>query len=530
MTKINNITTPKQLITSNQQSGEATSSIMSPGTQRILTAEQVIAHIDELNVGKLDLSLLPRSELMRLQRLLTPKMTKYIPHTPTPKQAAFLLLDCKEAFYGGAAGGGKSDALLMGGLQYVDIKGYAGIIFRKTYADLTKPGALIDRSREWLAPFVENGECRWDDKNKKWDFLKRYGRHSEIWSILQFGYLETDKDRLNYQGGEYQFIGFDEVTHMSEICYTYMFSRLRRLKNVQIPLRVRAASNPPEDDSGEWVYHRFVDPEKRKKDVVFIPAGMDDNPYLDRETYEQSLDELDPVTRAKLKEGSWTVVRKGNMFKRDWFEAVDHPPLYRRRIRFWDMAASDPTKNSKNKKSSDPDYTVGFLLSEAQGIFYIEDIIRVRKRPAITEQIQKITCRADGYWTIIREEQEPGSSGLTAIDFKARGIFKGYNYAGVRSTGNKITRAEGVSAAAERGQIKYVRNCRNIDAFFNEAEQFPGGNHDDMVDGLSGGFAELGLLPDESIPLAITNDEGSYWIDEDGALGGNYYGGIGRSV
>ena len=61
-------------------------------------------------------------DLVTLQKLLTPKTTKYIPHVPTPKQSAFLLLNCKEAFYGGAAGGGKSDALLMCGLQYVDVK------------------------------------------------------------------------------------------------------------------------------------------------------------------------------------------------------------------------------------------------------------------------------------------------------------------------------------------------------------------------------------------------------------------------
>jgi predicted phage terminase large subunit-like protein len=250
---------------------------------------------------------------------------------------------------------------------------------------------------------------------------------------------------------------------------------------------------------------------------------MNDNPYLDVEQYRESLQELDPVTRARLEEGNWIIKRKGNMFKRGWFEVVDKPPQYRRRIRFWDMAATDPEKAKKKNKSNEPDYTVGFLMSEAQGIFYIEDILRVRKRPADTEALQKNTMLTDGYSTMIREEQEPGSSGLSTIDMKARTVFLGYNYAGVRSTGSKVTRAMGASAAAERGQIKIVRGCRNMGAFFDEAEGFPGGLHDDMVDGLSGSYAELGQLPKETLPMAIESDEGCYWAEEDDLASG-YFG------
>lgn len=415
-----------------------------------------------------------------------------------------------------------SDCLLMGGLQYVDVKGYAGIIFRKTYADLVKPGALIDRAKEWLFRFPD---VRWDEKNKKFDFMKKYGPHNEIWSILQFGYMETENDRFNYQGGEYQYIGFDELTHILPKCYQYMFSRLRRLKGVQIPLRVRSASNPPEDDMGLWVKTRFID-EGPSKGRIFVPASMNDNPYLDVAQYRESLSELDPVSRARLEEGNWDIVRKGNMFKREWFEIVDEAPAFRRRIRFWDMAASDPTK-ARKKRSNDPDYTVGFLMSEANGIFYIEDILRVRKRPADTERIQNATKITDGYGTIIREEQEPGSSGLSTIDFKARTIFKGYTYAGVKSTGSKVQRAMGFSAAAERGQVKVLRGCRNIEHFFNEAEQFPGGMHDDTVDAGSGAFAELRLLPREVTPIAITSDSGSYWISDEDVIGGSYYRSMG---
>ena len=434
----------------------------------------------------IDVSNLAVKEKNQLRTLLTPKITKYIPHVPTTKQTAFLLLDCREAFYGGAAGGGKSDSLLMCGLQYVDVKGYSGIIFRKTYADLVKPGALIDRAKEWLTP---HKEVKWNEKEKKFEFYTDASR-KELVSILQFGYLENINDKYNYQGGEYQFIGFDELTHIDAASYEYMFSRLRRLKSVDIPLRVRSASNPPDNDNGLWVKKRFID-EGREKGRIFISAKLDDNPYLDKEEYEKSLEELDPVTRARLRDGDWEVVRKGNMFKREWFQAVTELPQYRKRCRWWDMAATDVNAAARKNKSSDPDYTVGFLLSEYKGVYYIEDIIRERLSPEGTQKLQEDTARIDGRATIIREEQEPGSSGITLCEIKKNTIFKGYSYEAIKSTGNKTSRAAAASAAAERGQIKFLAGCRHIEDFFNEMESFPDSIHDDMVDGLSGAFTSL---------------------------------------
>src|SRR5438105_15864341 len=99
---------------------------------------------------------------------LFPSLAKYVPHDPAnnPKQVAFLLLPVKEAFYGGAAGGGKSDALLAAALQYVEIPGYAAILFRRTYADLALPGALMDRSHAWL----KGTDVKWKNDTKTWSF------------------------------------------------------------------------------------------------------------------------------------------------------------------------------------------------------------------------------------------------------------------------------------------------------------------------------------------------------------------------
>src|SRR3954453_8596558 len=79
------------------------------------------------------------------------KWTNYIPHAPTEKQhAALWPIDVEEILYGGQAGGGKSDWLLMGALQYVDEPGYAALLLRKSYPDLSKPGAIMSRFKEWM--------------------------------------------------------------------------------------------------------------------------------------------------------------------------------------------------------------------------------------------------------------------------------------------------------------------------------------------------------------------------------------------
>lgn len=81
---------------------------------------------------------------------LQPKESLYCPEQASITQKVFLRTYGLEALFGGAAGGGKSSALLMSALQYVDVPGYSAILFRRTYADLSLPGALMDRFREWM--------------------------------------------------------------------------------------------------------------------------------------------------------------------------------------------------------------------------------------------------------------------------------------------------------------------------------------------------------------------------------------------
>ncbi len=244
------------------------------------------------------------SEALALELDRKESSTSFVPHAPHPKQAEFLELDCLEALYGGAAGGGKSDALLMAALQYAHVPGYSAILFRRTYTDLSLPGAIMDRSHEWLSGTA----AKWNDRDKTWLFPSG--------ATLTFGYLDGPRDHVRYQGAEFQFIGFDELTQFLERQYTYLFSRLRRARGILAPLRMRAASNPG-DIGHEWVKRRFLDaPEER----AFVPATLEDNPSLDALEYEQALSKLDPVTQQQLRWGKWVRDTTGLVYS-SWNDA-----------------------------------------------------------------------------------------------------------------------------------------------------------------------------------------------------------------
>jgi hypothetical protein len=219
----------------------------------------------------------------------------FSPQKPTIKQAEFLGLDCKEALYGGAAGGGKSSALLMGALQHVNVRGYSALLLRKSFRDLDQPEALIPRSHEWL----DGTGAKWNEQKKRWTFPSG--------ATLTFGYCETYADVQQYQGAAFQYVGVDELTQWEERTYRYLLSRLRRPKDPKnplssVPLRARAGANPG-GIGHKWVGKRFIestDPQRR-----FVPALLDDNPHLDAESYIEQLDLLDETTRQQLRFGKW---------------------------------------------------------------------------------------------------------------------------------------------------------------------------------------------------------------------------------
>lgn len=412
-----------------------------------------------------------------VRQAFTPRMTRYItralPLGLTEKQSAFLTLPHLEAMYGGAAGGGKSIALLAGALQWVDQPDYAALILRRTFPDLTKPGALINRSKRWL----RGSDAVWNGSSHTWTFPNN--------AKLVFGHMANPGDEEQYQGSEWDYIAFDEASQFTLGMYLYMFSRLRRVVGSLILPRLRAASNPG-GIGHEWVKQRFIT-EGFRNGRVFIPATLEDNPHLDAKLYEISLAQLPPTLRLRMRYGDWNASGDGSVFKREWFQIVKDVPAGAKRVRAWDFAATEP------KKGKEPDWTVGIKVAEYKGQFFIEHVRRMQVSPKTLEDSVKLQAYEDGINVPVYLEQEPGSSGVIVIDHFVRDVLKGFTTYGERSTGPKAARAQPVASAAEARNIFIVEGPWVSD-LLNELEAFkPGGEyaHDDQVDALSLAYSKL---------------------------------------
>lgn len=410
----------------------------------------------------------------------------FIPHLPTPPQLNFLGLECLEALYGGAAGGGKSAAMLMAALQFVTVPGYSAIIMRRTFADLKLPGALLDRSYEWLA----GTSARPNAQEHRWRFPSG--------ATLQFGYCEAEQDVYRYQGSEYQFIGIDEATQFTERQVRYLFSRLRRRHDIPVPPRFRLASNPG-GPGHEFIKRRYiVEPEDR----VFIPARLDDNPHIDRDQYLLALANLDPVTLAQLLDGNWDVAESGR-FTREMLRRYDvvgegfgqggeYDLGGRRYLRreCWRIMTVDPAATAEQtSKKGDPDYTVIAVWDvTADGHLVWADCHRFRAEiPDIVPQIQQMYSQHRPAFVAI----EAVASNRAVLQEAQRKPMA------VREVGpkgqDKLTRASGVMTLARQGKFWLPAKAHWVDDVVTEFLIFKGDGktHDDTIDTASYAVALL---------------------------------------
>ena len=231
-------------------------------------------------------------------------------------QEDFLASGETDVLYGGAAGGGKSYAMLIDPLRFAHRAAHRGLIIRRSMPELRE---LIDKSRE-LYPKAFPG-AKYKEVEKLWIFPSG--------AKIEFGFLERDADVYRYQGQAYSWIGFDEITHLpTEFSWNYLASRLRTT-DPEIETYMRCTANPG-GSGAHWVKKRYIDPSPpnesfRGNDGLtrkFIPARLDDNPYLAADgRYEQMLAALPPTQRQQLLEGNWDVA-EGAAFTE--FNPLDH--------------------------------------------------------------------------------------------------------------------------------------------------------------------------------------------------------------
>jgi predicted phage terminase large subunit-like protein len=342
---------------------------------------------------------------------------------------------------------------------------------RRSYTELSKSGGMFDLSHE----FLDGTDAKWNGSRRRWTFPT--AAQPAILEISNYD-ASPEAGMFGQSGASYQFIGVDELTEFSMQEFRFLFRSLRAIESIKVPLRVRAGTNPI-GKGATWVKQYFIT-EGKSHGRVFMPAKLDDNPFIKKDDYIKSLMNLEPHIRQALLDGDWDAKPPGKMFRREWFKPIASYPSDAQVVRFWDMAATEA------KPGKDPSWTVGLKMAHFQDKFYILDVKRTRSTPKSVEDLVKQTAHLDGVEVDIGQEQEPGSSGVTVIDHYTR-ILNRYSYHGYRTTGSKATRAKPFAAQVEAGNVYYILGVW-VNDYLDELEQFPGSEHDDQVDGSSGAY------------------------------------------
>jgi hypothetical protein len=229
----------------------------------------------------------------------------------------------REIGYGGQAGGGKSFGLILDPLYQIVTPGFNAIIFRRTYKRLKEADGLIDLSFQ-VYPYL-GGEYHGQDY--RWTFPNG--------NTIRFSHIEHENNIHQYSGSQYAYIGFDELQEFTKRQYLFLFSR-NRSTNSDISLFVRSTFNPG-GIGHSWIKKRFIDTDIRNRhrwfsqeggveievpagqgvSRMFIPASLEDNPYLYQGgdgDYEKGLRQLDNVDYQRLRHGDWSIRRTGLVY------------------------------------------------------------------------------------------------------------------------------------------------------------------------------------------------------------------------
>jgi predicted phage terminase large subunit-like protein len=444
-------------------------------------------------------------------------------------QERFLESSADIAIYGGAAGGGKSFALLLEPLRHVLTNpGFSAVYFRRTTTQVRNPGGLWDESMK-IYSGIPGAEPL--QQPLEWKF-KKGGK-------IKFAHLEHETTVLEWQGSQVPFLAFDELTHFTRSQFWYLLSRNRSMCGVR-PY-VRATCNPDADswvaeliawwiDQGtglpilsrsgviRWfirVSDALIWGDTREelgaahegcipKSLTFIPARLDDNQALVKADpgYRANLMAQTLVERERLLGGNWKIrPSAGLYFQRSWCEVVDAVPAGLTICRGWDLAATPETG------SNDPDWTSCTKIGRTPDKqFFVLDQDWLRGTPQKVQQLILNTASQDGKGITISIPQDPGQSGKAqAIDYirllagyKVEATVESRNLGSENPTPSKqsakITRFSPFSAQAEAGNVKILRGPWNT-RWFDELEGFPEASHDDSADSTSRAFNTLTAAP-----------------------------------
>lgn len=426
------------------------------------------------------------------------------------KQTDFLESKADIVIYGGGAGSGKTQALLMEPLRHFANPRFRALILRRTRPQIRNQGGL------------------WDEATKIYGGIaKMRSHHLEVifdsGMEIKFSHIQREKDKYAYDGAQIPLICFDELQWFSDSQFRYMLSRNRSDCGVKSYIRCTCNPQPHSwilkyiewyiNDDGFPIQARsgkirwfiaFEDhlvwantkeelitqfgEQTEPKSLSFIPATIYDNPALLKNNpgYLANLKSLPKIERQRLLDGNWHIsITKGDWFDRKWVKVVDSAPSNCVMVRYWDRAATMRDAEHRN-----PDATAGIKMGYADGIYYIINLQHFHKSPHNVRNKIVETAKVERDVACVIE-QDPGAAGKTEAQFLAADIRKACESEVRirRVTTDKLTRFKPFSSAAEAGAICIIGDTWN-DLFFSELESFQteGNHHDDIVDAVSGAF------------------------------------------
>lgn len=435
-------------------------------------------------------------------------------------QEIFLGTSADIAIYGGAAGGGKTYALLLEGLRHISNPGFGAVIFRRQSIQITQEGGLWDSSFEAYAGI--KGALPKTSPRRHWRFKSG--------ARINFAHIDGDKDLEKWQGSQIAMIGYDELTHFTKRQFFYMLSRNR--SSCGVKPYIRATCNP---DADSWVAEFiswWIDPntgypiaersgkvrymvrsneillwadtknelvargidENDIKSVTFIASTIEDNRILLQNDpgYLANLKALPLVERERLFKGNWKIKPAAGMF----FKRVQVGDILSKLpddivsiVRAWDLAATDVDEDN------DAAYTSGVLMAQrANGRFLVVDVINQQLKAGDVRKLVRTTAAADNAkYGYVRQRlpQDPGQAGKEQAESYIA-MLAGYDVVTKTESGSKQTRAEPMAAQWQLGLFDVMVGVWN-ESYFNQLETFPESKFKDMVDASSSGFNELTL-------------------------------------
>lgn len=468
--------------------------------------------------------------------------------TPNPgPQSDFLSTAADVAIYGGAAGGGKTFALLLDVTRGVHKPDFNAVIFRRQSTELDS--------------LWKEAKSIYGDAFPEAEFVTRpYRVRFPSGATLKLTHLNQEDDKRRHKGAEYDFIGFDELTGFTEAQFTYLLTRNRTTVGGVDPW-VRGTTNPDknswvrewvdpyigddgfavdercgkvkyftigDDDGIRWVHEGWTgpDPDIVPTSFTFIAATLEDNPALLEASpkYKSNLYNKRRVDRQRLLRGNWDAQERGGPFKHHSIQTKkrEELPDLTGEVRYWDLADTEP-----HPDNPEPCHTAGLRVAviermwtvcmfdgdeEDEPCYFWEQGRRdgecprcgretldsqTREVVIVTgadwfrlsgskkrERMQRV-ARSDGTGVTIGVEQEPGATGKeSARDYEEEVFGPEYHVVSDRPTGKKESRIASVTGHAEQGRLWVVDAPWSRD-FIDALEAL---DPKDVADALAGGY------------------------------------------